>query len=82
MLLGNVLNRKRIYSHVISTYDRKYKWHYEMFPLSILKIYILLKTPKVEFFGIAIVMGWTVSPPTSYAEVLSSSTSECDCIWR
>ena len=27
-------------------------------------------------------MGSTVSPKNSYVEVLTPSTSECECIWR
>ena len=42
MQLGNVLNRKRVYSQVISTYNRKHTWHYEIFPLSIIKMCIFL----------------------------------------
>lgn len=82
MQLGSVLNRKRIYSEVICTYNRKHKWHwkhkwhYEIFPLSIIKMYIFLKTSKVEYFGIITVTDWIVPSQNSYVEVLSSSTPD------
>lgn len=76
MQLGSVLNRKRIYSEVICTYNRKHKWHYEIFPLSIIKMYIFLKTSKVEYFGIRTVTDWIVPSQNSYVEVLSSSTPD------
>lgn len=43
---------------------------------------IFVIVPKCLMIDLATVMGYIVSSPNSYVEMLTLGTSECNCIWR